>query len=120
MTPTSLSAAVAVVQRQLEAYNARDLEAFVACYSPGVEVFLFPSGLHRPDFVGTSFRERYRQLFENSPNLRCELIARVPQGRIVIDHERVYGWNGRVEPKMAVALYQVDQGLIQRVWFVEP
>ena len=110
---------MAVVQRQFEAYNARDLEAFLACYSPQVEVFSFPSGLPLSDFVGASFEDRYRRLFENSPNLRCEWIARIPQGSIVIDHEQVYGWNGQPEPKMAVALYQVDQGLIQRVWFVE-
>lgn len=35
--------AEAVVQRQLEAYNARDLEAFVAQYADDVELYRPPA-----------------------------------------------------------------------------
>jgi hypothetical protein len=34
---------VAVVQRQLDAYNARDLAWFVACYAPTVKVYRPPA-----------------------------------------------------------------------------
>jgi hypothetical protein len=34
-----------LIQQQLEAYNARDLEGFVATYSEDVELFNFPNSL---------------------------------------------------------------------------
>jgi len=36
------SPAEALVQRQLEAYNAHDLEGFIATYAPGIEIFDLP------------------------------------------------------------------------------
>ncbi|MEE2973102.1 MAG: nuclear transport factor 2 family protein [Planctomycetota bacterium] len=47
--------------RQLEAYNASDLEAFCACYHDEVEVW----NDREPTYSGiATFRERYRDLFE--------------------------------------------------------
>ena len=34
----------AVVAAQLEAFNARDIEAFVRCYAPDAQILRFPSG----------------------------------------------------------------------------
>ena len=42
--------AEAVVQRQLDAYNARDLARFVACYAEDVELFRPPAAA--PFIVG--------------------------------------------------------------------
>jgi hypothetical protein len=40
----------AVVQRQLEAYNARDLTRFLACFSEGIAVYRAPTS--EPVIVG--------------------------------------------------------------------
>lgn len=57
-----------LVQSQLDAYNRRDLEAFCACYHPEVKVNC--SGLDQ-------FRISYREFFDESPELYCELRSRV-------------------------------------------
>ena len=56
------SEAEALVERQVEAFNAHDLEAFCACYSEDVLVI---DGDGNEMLRGmAAFRERYRQQFE--------------------------------------------------------
>jgi hypothetical protein len=111
-------ASVAVVQKQLEAYNARDLEGFVSCYSPSVKALSFPSGNVRQGFQDVSFRDRYARLFEASPRLRSEVSQRIVKGNIVIDHEHVFNIYDRQDMTLVV-MYQVEAGKISQVWFVE-
>ncbi|MCA8923133.1 MAG: nuclear transport factor 2 family protein [Planctomycetes bacterium] len=104
-----------LAQRQLDAYNARDLEAFVACYHPQVEVRDFPADTLR--FQGhAELRARYGPLFER-PALHAHLVSRTSQGSVVIDEERVEGLRDG-EDVSAVAIYEVEGELIRRVWFV--
>lgn len=106
MTPLQL------VQAQFEAYNARDLAAFVACYSERVQVFRPPSSL--PTLLGRpAFAEFYATQRFNRPALRAELVNRMVLGNTVIDHERIHGV-GEQTLEMAVA-YLVQDGLIQTV-----
>lgn len=103
-----------LAQRQLDAYNAHDLEAFVACYHPQVEVRDFPAGTLRLDGIA-AFRARYADVLAR-PGLRAEVVRRIAQGAVVIDEERVTGLREGVVS--AVALYEVEGDLIRRVWFV--
>jgi len=105
-----------VVQRQLNAYNARDLEAFVATYDEQIELLGFPA---QPQAAGKAkLRENYGSFFAATPKLHCEIIHRVVLGKRVIDHEKVTGLaNGQVLE--AVAIYEVENGLIRRVTFVK-
>lgn len=108
--------AAELVQRQLEAYNARDLDRFAATYSQTVRIFRMPAT--EPAISGmTQLRETYRQRFA-SPALHAEILDRIVLGNKVIDHERVTGI--RSEPIEAVAVYEVEAGLIQAVWFFYP
>ena len=106
-----------IVDGQLAAYNARDLERFVSFFVEDVTVLAFPSGEVMADRSGTAFRERFQKVFESSPDLRAELVSRVVQGRIVIDQERITGSLGG-GTRNAVALYEVGDEKIERVWFV--
>ena len=72
--------------RQLEAYNARDLEAFCACYHDEVRV-LDENGEATMEGLAT-FRERYGALFEGVTELHAEVDERLVLGRHCIDHER--------------------------------
>jgi hypothetical protein len=105
-----------IVQRQLEAYNARDLERFVDTYADTIKIFRMPST--EPAISGkVELTEAYRQRF-NSPSLHAEILTRVILGNKVIDHERVSGI--REHPVEAVAIYEVASNLIQTVWFFYP
>ncbi|MEU7167936.1 nuclear transport factor 2 family protein [Streptomyces morookaense] len=106
-----------IVDGQLAAYNARDLEAFLSFYAEDVPVHAFPGGEEMADRSGPAFRERYRELFASSPELHAELVSRVVHGRVVIDQERVSGFMGG-DVRTAVAMYDVGPEKIERVWFV--
>ncbi|QSB05617.1 nuclear transport factor 2 family protein [Natronoglycomyces albus] len=106
-----------LADRQLDAYNRRELEAFIDCYAEDVRVFAFPSGEELTDRSGDAFRKRYGDLFAANPNLHAELINRVVHGDVVIDHEHVTGLADGSE-KYAVAMYEVGQDFIEKVWFV--
>ena len=102
-----------VVQHQLEAYNARDLQRFIAVYSDQIKVFRPPA--LEPAITGRSaFAEYYATQRFNRPNLRAEVLKRIVLGNKVIDHERIFGV--REQPIELVMVYQVAGGLIQTVW----
>jgi len=108
---------VDLVQRQLDAYNARDLDAFVATYADDVRVYRLPGAA--PVLDGKAMlAEHYRTKRFNLPKLHADLVARIELGNKVIDHERVHGV--RDEPFEALAIYEVVDGVIRTVWFVDP
>lgn len=103
-----------LVQRQLNAYNFRNLEAFLDTYSDDVEIFEFPE---KPLAKGKeAMRKNYGPMFEKTPTLHCEILGRIVQGNIVIDKESV--WFGD-EKKEAVAIYHIENGKINKVYFAQ-
>ncbi len=105
-----------VVQRQVDAYNARDIDAFLSFYAEDVELMRHPSGevfAHGLD----QMRETYSAMFEASPELDCTIMNRTVSNGYVVDHELVTGMRGG-PPVRAVAIYEVEGDLIQRVWFL--
>lgn len=105
-----------VVQRQLDAYNARDMEGLLAIYADDAEQFEHPSKLLARG--SAQLRERFATRF-SEPNLHAQLIKRIVMGPIVIDHEIVTrtfpGGPGRIE---LVAIYEVQGRQIAKAWFV--
>ncbi|MBP7149719.1 MAG: amidohydrolase family protein [Acidobacteria bacterium] len=104
--------AESVVQDQLEAYNARDLERFVAQYAP--DAILLRAGGDVAAAGREAIRALYRDLFRDSPALRCTVLERTVDGALVADDELVTGLRGG-PPVRALAVYEVADGLIQRV-----
>lgn len=105
-----------LAQRQLDAYNAQDIEAFLEVYAEDVEVRTFPS--NELTYKGIDkMRERYSNLFEQNPNQHAALLSRLVKGSIVIDHEYVTGRTNGMETH-AIAMYEVSDGKIINVWFV--
>ena len=103
------------MQAQLDAYNARDIGAFVACYADDVEVRDLDSGELRLQGIA-AFREGYAAQFERWPQQRASIAARERVGDYVMDIEHVAGVPGR-EPSRIMALFRVTHGRIDRVWF---
>lgn len=74
---------------QLEAYNGRDIERFVRCFTEDVIV---EDGEGKRLLTGIeAFRESYAAMFAASPNLHCRVVSRMRAGGFVVDEERVTG-----------------------------
>ena len=102
------------VQRQLDAYNDRDLARFVACYADDVQLFRPPAP--EPVLFGkAALAEHYAAHRFNRPQLHAQLVQRMVLGNMVIDHERISGLGD--EPVEAAAVFEVTGDLISRVWF---
>ena len=109
----------ATVQAQLDAYNARDIEAFVATFHPDAELFVL--GEAEPKAVGRdAVRAIYAELFASSPELHSELVHRACIGARVIDHERIRGRGGSSEVLELVMVYEVEPFGIRRAWAIRP
>lgn len=105
-----------IVQKQVLAYNSRDIDAFTKCHHPNVK--LYSLGNNDPFVVGrTQLTSRYQDIFEKSPNLNTEIVQRMILGDTVIDKEVITGRSG-VEKQNFVAIYQILDGLIFRAYFV--
>ncbi|OYX58463.1 MAG: NTF2 enzyme family protein [Brevundimonas subvibrioides] len=106
----------AVVQGQLDAYNAQDIEAFVSHFTDDITV----SDLNAaPNLTGLdAYRERHIGLFAQHPGNRAELVSRTVIGSTVIDHERVYR-SPDATPFEVAAIYTFAGDKIARVDFVK-
>lgn len=107
---------VEVIEQQLSAYNVRDLEAFMAMYSPAITIMNQADGAITINGA-EALRTAYGNLFASSPNLHCEIVKRMVIGNYVIDHEHVTG-RGSAPPLNVVVIYEVHTGLIQRAWIL--
>ena len=105
--------AIELVQGQLDAYNALNLQVFCTYFAE--DVIVIDGRSQECLFSGMeAFRERYQRTFSNS-ELHCHLLNRIEQGDIVIDHEEVSGMGE--ELVYAIAVYQIENGRIQKVTF---
>jgi hypothetical protein len=108
--------AEAVVQRQLEAYNARDIEAFMALWSDDAQYFEHPSKLLANG--AAEIRQRHLVRFKE-PNLHGRLVKRMSVGNRVVDQEIVTRTfpegTGHVD---VIAIYEVIDRKIAQAWFI--
>jgi hypothetical protein len=112
-----MTSALEVVQRQFDAYNARDLERFLANFSDDVKSYRMPA--LEPALVGKKqFGEFYSLHRFNKLSLHAELLSRIVLGNKVFDHERIWGVNE--QPIEMVAVFEVREKLIQTVWVFSP
>ncbi len=103
-----------IVQKQVEAYNARDIDQFVECHDANVRLYNFAEA--SPFATGHSdLRQIYGDVFDNSPNLNAKILNRMVMGNTVIDHEIVTGRKG-VDVEI-IAIYKVENDLIVEARF---
>lgn len=106
----------AVVQRQLDAYNSRDIDALLAIYADNAQMFEHPATLLASG--SAALRERFVARFEER-NLQAMLLKRMVMGSFVVDHERVT----RTFPEGAgtvelLMIYKVQDGRIKKAWSI--
>ncbi|WP_199096325.1 nuclear transport factor 2 family protein [Dyella sp. ASV21] len=105
----------AVIQRQLEAYNRKDIDALLATYAPDAEQYV----LHGDRLAKGHAQLRQRMLARFAePNLHARLLSRTVMGAVVVDLEEVTRnfpeGNGRME---MLCVYEVVEGRIARASF---
>jgi len=110
----SQSNAEMVVARQLDAYNARDIDAFMATWRDDAQYFAHPSELLASG--AAEIRARHVIRFQE-PALFGRLLGRFSVGNLVVDREVVTRnfpeGRGHVD---VIAIYQVEGDKIARAW----
>lgn len=115
----SSDTAVAVVQKQLDAYNQRDLAAFTALFH--ADAALYNLGNNTPIAEGIeAITQLYAKLFAQSPKLRSDVVSRQVIGNKVLDYEIITGRANGAEPVYLIAVYEVEAGKIKRCYFIRP
>ena len=103
------------VQRQLEAYNARDIDAFMFWWADDCHYYEFPN--HLLARGASSIRDRHIARFKEE-NLHGRLVNRIAVANMVIDQETVTrtfpDGPGDVD---VIAIYEVENGKIAKAWF---
>ncbi|MBW4049638.1 MAG: SnoaL-like domain-containing protein [Proteobacteria bacterium] len=104
-----------VAQRQLDAYNARDLEALLATYHDKAEQHLLHAG---PLAVGReAIRKRMVDRFAD-PALHARLVSRMVMDNVVVDHEFVTRtFPDGLETIEMICIYEVLSGEIIKATF---
>jgi hypothetical protein len=105
-----------IAQKQLDAYNAQDVDAMMAFYAPDVIV----SGLNGTptETDRAALHARYTKAFAQFPQNKAELVNRIAVGNTVADHEHVIRAPGG-ETFDVIAIYTFRDGLIARVDFAK-
>jgi uncharacterized protein (TIGR02246 family) len=114
---TGEPAAAAIVERQIEAYNAQDVDAFAATYADDVVITRGPD--KKPFVQGKqALRETYGKMFAKYPACRARVAERKTEGdNVIVDHEIITGRGPeRPDPWDAGWVrYTVANGLIKSV-----
>lgn len=106
-----------VVQRFVDAANARDIAAMAALVAPGAIFARFPDGR-----VIAQSRDSIRAFYAGrlpgrSSGYRITVERRIVEGHLVIDQEVFTGTPD--ERGQATWIYHVRQGLIERAWVLD-
>lgn len=103
-----------VVQKQIEFYNKGDIEGFASTYADDITVYTFPD--NSITLSGKqALIERYSETFKK--NMFAEIRNRSIVGNKVIDWE--FATNGMTgETVSLMAIYEIENNLISKVWFI--
>ncbi|MBC7904085.1 MAG: amidohydrolase family protein [Gemmatimonadaceae bacterium] len=105
---------LALVDRQLNAYNGRNLEAFLEPYAEDIELYEFPNKLVSK---GKAEMRKNYSWFDKVPELHCHIVKRIINGNTIIDHELVTGFGK--QPLSAIAIYEIEGNKIRKVYFIQ-
>ncbi len=107
--------ALAVVQAQLDAYNAKDIDALLATYAPNAEQYVLHGELLARGHE--QMRARFLARFAE-PDLHARLLSRIVIGNVVADLELIERTfpegPGTIE---MLCLYEVADGRIRKASF---
>jgi hypothetical protein len=102
------------VDAHVHAYNDRDLDGFIACYSHDcvIEDARGAVVAHGHE----ELRARFKRVFDASPELHCEIVHRARVGEYVVDEESITGRVGGDQHGVVVS--HVRDGVIDHQRFI--
>jgi len=105
-----------IAQKQLDAYNAQDLDNYVSFFAEDCVV----SGLNGTptETSRDALHARYAKAFAQFPQNKAELKNRIAVGNTVVDHELVIRAPGGEQFEI-IAIYTFKDGLISHVDFAK-
>jgi hypothetical protein len=107
-----------IAQAQLDAYNKRDLKAFIDLFAEDVCVYNFTDG--SKTIEGKAACEVfYKNMFALSPQLHSTLINRIVFDNKAFDHESITGRFGNAEAYELVMIYEIKEEKIFKVTAVK-
>lgn len=104
-----------LVQQQVNGYNARNIDAFLEPYAEDIELYTFPSKLISKG--KEAMRKVYMNLFNNNPDLHCEITQRIINDNFVVDKENITGHRLGIQTE-ATAIYEIRDDKISKVYFL--
>jgi uncharacterized protein (TIGR02246 family) len=105
-----------IAQKQLDAYNAQDLEAYVGFFA--ADCVIAPINGQPTETSRDAITARYAKAFAQFPQNKAILKNRIAVGNTVVDHELVVR-SPSGEQFEIIAIYTFKDGLIGRVDFAK-
>ncbi|MBS1766454.1 MAG: SgcJ/EcaC family oxidoreductase [Acidobacteria bacterium] len=116
-SPAPLTGNLAIVQRQMDAYNAHDAQAYAACFTPDIQFIRHP-GIAQIQGRDELYKT-FATVFRSHKSAKMRVIYRAELGpNTVIEHQEVDGIEKHPVPSLVI--YSLQGGLIQAAWFVMP
>ena len=103
-----------IIDKQLEVYNNRDIDAFATTYSNDIKLYSYPFNLLSEG--QEAIQKQYGSFFKQTPDLNAQIMNRIVLGNKVIDKEKVTA-NGNTF--YAIAIYEVNDEKISKVTFIQ-
>ena len=103
-----------IVNKQLSAYNSKNLDAFMAACTQDIKLYDYPNKLSTSG--QEAMRKGYEDWFKRADGLNVKVLDRIVIGNKVIDKEVVKA-NGQTF--YAIAIYEVENGLISKITFIK-
>lgn len=101
-----------IAEAQLKAYNAHDIDAFMAVFSEDVALWNLGDSTFWASGAA-QVRTTYAKLFASSPDLHSEVLSRTVIGNKVLDYERITGRKGS-DVLFLIMVYEIKDGKIFR------
>jgi len=106
---------IAVIQAQLDAFNARDIDGLMATYAPDAEQYQLHGSLLACGHE--QMRPRYLARFDE-PDLYARLVSRTVMDNVVVDLEVITrNFPDGLGTLEMLCIYEVAGGLIQKASF---
>jgi imidazolonepropionase-like amidohydrolase len=104
-----------LVQRQWNAFNAKNAQAFLACFDPGIKVYHFPGSVLYKGI--TELKKNYASQLQNTSTTHCEVKQRIVLKDTVID-KVLMKEQGKVTREQ-VLVYKISHDKITGLYLVD-